>query len=77
MGCMYTQVGGGTFGQHMWNEVHMGAAGWIPVDGTAREVDYVDSGHIRLGTLATFNPDAMEVIEYEVGPPVPDPLEAR
>jgi hypothetical protein len=75
MGCMYGELNGGTFGQHMWNEVHMGEAGWIPIDATAREVDYVDSGHIRLGTLTSFNPVEMEVLDYEVGPPVPDPLE--
>jgi hypothetical protein len=31
-------------------------AGWVPIDATALELDYVDSGHIRLGTLASFNP---------------------
>jgi hypothetical protein len=76
MGCMYSGVQGGTFGQHMWNEVYMGEdAGWVPIDATARELDYVDSGHIRLGTLTSFNPQEMEVLEYEVGDPVPDPLE--
>jgi hypothetical protein len=75
MGCMYSGIRGGSFGQHMWDEVHMGEAGWIPIDATAREVDYVDSGHIRLGTLTSFNPIEMEVLDYEVGPPVPDPLE--
>jgi hypothetical protein len=75
MGCMYTGIKGGTFGQHMWNEVYMGEAGWIPLDATAREVDYVDSGHIRLGNQTSFNPVEMEVLEYEVGPHVPDPLE--
>jgi transglutaminase-like putative cysteine protease len=72
---MYTGIEGGAFGQHMWNEVYMGEAGWIPLDATAREVDYVDSGHIRLGTQTSFNPVEMEVLEYEVGPHVPDPLE--
>lgn len=74
MGCMYTQTKGGTFGQHMWDEVYMGEAGWIPIDATAREVDYVDSGHIRLGKLTSFNPVEMEILDYEIGPPVPDPL---
>lgn len=75
MGCMYTGIKGGTFGQHMWDEVHMGEAGWIPVDATAHEVDYIDAGHIRLGTLTSFNPIEMEVLDYEVAPTVPDPVE--
>ncbi|MHC4910905.1 MAG: transglutaminase-like domain-containing protein, partial [Planctomycetota bacterium] len=48
-GCMYTPNLGGAFGQHAWTEVFMGDAGWIPVDSTAHEADFVDSGHIRLG----------------------------
>jgi transglutaminase-like putative cysteine protease len=48
-GCMYTPNFGGSFGQHAWNEIYMGNAGWIPVDATAMEVDFVDSGHIRVG----------------------------
>jgi hypothetical protein len=75
MGCMYGPMNGGAFGQHMWDEVHMGEAGWIPIDATAREVDYVDSGHIRLGTLSSFNPIEMEILDHAIGPPVPDPLE--
>ena len=50
-------------------------SGWQPPGATAREVDYVDSGHIRLGTLTSFNPVEMEILDYEPGPPVPDPLE--
>lgn len=76
-GCMYTTIRDGSFGQHAWNEVYMGEAGWIPVDATVREVDYVDSGHIRLGSFTTFNPVEMEILDYTVGPPVPDPLDAR
>lgn len=76
MGCMYTEIKGGTFGQHMWNEVYMGEqAGWVPIDATAREFDYVDSGHIRLGGLTSFNPVEMEVLEYETGERVPVPPE--
>jgi len=67
---MYTPNLGGAFGQHGWNEIHMGDAGWIPVDCTASEIDYVDSGHVRIGTLRSaqtaLNPRTMEVLAYRV-----------
>jgi transglutaminase-like putative cysteine protease len=70
-GCMYVPHLGGSFGQHAWNEVYMGEAGWIPMDTTAREVDYVDSGHIRLGILASahvaLNPKQMEILDFQAG----------
>jgi transglutaminase-like putative cysteine protease len=66
-GCMYTPNYGGSFGQHAWNEIYMGDAGWITVDSTAMEVDYVDSGHIRLGIKTSFNPVEMEVLDYRAG----------
>jgi hypothetical protein len=66
-GCMYAPNYGGSFGQHVWNEIYMGKAGWITVDSTAHEIDYVDSGHIRLGTQASFNPKKMEVLDYKAG----------
>jgi transglutaminase-like putative cysteine protease len=69
-GCMYVPHGGGAFGQHAWNEVYMGAAGWVPVDSTVKEVDYVDSGHIRFGTyqsVATaLNATKFEILEHRV-----------
>jgi transglutaminase-like putative cysteine protease len=69
-GCMYTHVMGGSFGQHAWNEIFMGDAGWIPVDVTFHEVDYVDSGHLRLGVLHTqqtiINFKKLEILEFEV-----------
>ena len=52
-GCVYTPEYGGSFGHHGWNEVYVGEAGWIPLDVTFHETDYVDSGHIRLGILHT------------------------
>jgi len=52
-GCVYTPEYGGSFGHHGWNEVYVGEAGWIPVDATFHETDYVDSGHVRLGVLNT------------------------
>ncbi len=70
-GCMYTPNYGGSFGQHGWNEVYMGEAGWIPIDTTAREIDYADSGHIRLGVLSSahisFNPMEMTILDYTAG----------
>jgi transglutaminase-like putative cysteine protease len=69
-GCMYVPNMGGGFGQHGWNEIYMGSAGWIPVDATATEAKYVDSGHIRFGeyqSLTTaFNPHEMEVLDYRL-----------
>jgi transglutaminase-like putative cysteine protease/ketosteroid isomerase-like protein len=75
-GCMYSPDFGGAFGQHGWTEVHMGAAGWIPVDSTAHECSFVDSGHIRLGehkSLTTaLNAKSMEVLDYRVESPIDD-----
>ena len=66
-GGMYTPNYGGSFGQHAWTEVYMGpAAGWIPVDATAHEIDYVDAGHIRLGSLASFFPEELEVLDHRL-----------
>ena len=70
-GCMYVPNLGGSFGQHAWNEVYMGEIGWIPVDTTAKEVDYADSGHIRLGVLSSahiaLNPKQMEILDFQAG----------
>ncbi|MBT3747560.1 MAG: transglutaminase domain-containing protein [Bacteroidetes bacterium] len=66
IGCMYTSTYGGTFGQHAWNEIYMGEAGWIPVDATATEFNFIDSGHLRLGEQTSFNPIEMRIIEYEI-----------
>jgi transglutaminase-like putative cysteine protease len=66
-GAMYFVMDHGKFGQHGWNEIYMGdAAGWITLDTTIGEVDYVDSGHIRLGEACTFEPVTMEIVEYEL-----------
>ena len=56
------------FGQHGWNEVYMGAAGWIPLDTTFKEFDYIDSGHIRLGFMVSFQPEVVEIIEHRLDP---------
>ncbi|MFC2128986.1 transglutaminase family protein, partial [Bacteroidota bacterium] len=69
-GCLYTKEYGGSFGHHAWNEIYMGKAGWIPVDATIREYDYVDSGHIRLGILHSKQTiigfKEMEILDYRV-----------
>jgi hypothetical protein len=64
---MYTPYLGGSFGQHAWTEVYMGDAGWVAVDATAFEFDFVDAGHIRLGQKTSFNPKEMKILEYRVG----------
>lgn len=70
-GCMYVPNYGGSFGQHGWNEVYMGEAGWIPIDTTAREIDFADCGHIRLGILSSahvaLNPKQMEILDFQAG----------
>jgi len=70
-GCIYVPNRGGSFGQHGWNEVYMGEAGWIPLDTTLREIDFVDSSHIRLEILTSkhisFNPDQMEILDFHAG----------
>ena len=67
-GCMYVPLDGGCFGQHVWNEVYMGEAGWIPLDTTVQEPDFVDSGHIRIGifqSLATaLNGRSFEILDH-------------
>ena len=67
-GCVYTPEYGGSFGHHGWNEVYVGEAGWVPVDATMHESDYVDSGHIRLGVLKTqftvINFREMKILNY-------------
>ncbi len=77
-GCMYTPHEGGAFGRHAWNEVYMGEAGWIPLDTTIGETDYVDSGHIRLGVIQSManglDVRAIEILGHRVsGAPVPSP----
>ena len=46
----------------------MGEAGWIPIDVTMHESDYLDSGHIRLGVLKTnstlINYREMKILDY-------------
>ncbi|WP_167619472.1 transglutaminase-like domain-containing protein [Maribellus sediminis] len=67
VGCMYTPYLGGSFGQHAWTEVYMGDVGWVAIDATAREFDFIDAGHIRLGEAASFNPKSMKILQYKMG----------
>ncbi|MBC8436080.1 MAG: transglutaminase domain-containing protein [Bacteroidetes bacterium] len=67
IGCMYVPDNGGFFGQHAWTEVYMGEAGWIPVDATIKEYDYIDSGHIRLGEGTSFHPKEIKILDYKTG----------
>lgn len=43
----------------------------MPVDATAFEIDYVDSGHVRIGIyqspVTALNPKKMEILDYRVG----------
>lgn len=67
IGCMYSPWYGGSFGQHAWTEVYMGEnIGWIAIDATIQEYDYVDAGHIKLGIGATFQPENMEILDYRI-----------
>lgn len=68
IGCLYSPWYGGSFGQHAWTEVYMGEeTGWIAVDATILEFDYVDAGHIKLGEQSSFQPNSMEILEYRIG----------
>ncbi len=68
-GIMYTKEYNGSFGVHGWCEVFMGDAGWVPIDVTLHETNYIDSGHIRLGVLNTpkvmVQGDTIEILEYK------------
>ncbi len=70
-GCLYANSGGGVFGQHGWNEIYMGEAGWIPMDTTRHQIDAVDSGHIRIGvhqsTATALNARRIEILDHRVG----------
>jgi len=71
IGGAYFPKNGGSFGQHAWNEIYMGKAGWITVDATWFENDYVDSGHLRIGEFnslpVAFNAKSIEVLDHRIG----------
>lgn len=47
----------------------MGEAGWVTVDCTFQESDYIDAGHIRFGLLTSFNPVEAEILDYRLSGP--------
>jgi len=70
-GCLYIPEYGGGFGSHGWNEIYMGEdAGWIPLDVTINETDYINSGHLRLGIFKTsvtlINFFKMDILDYSL-----------
>ena len=70
-GGLYTPEYGGSFGSHAWNEIYMGEdAGWIPVDVTINETDYINSGHLRMGIFKTpvtvINFIKMDILNYSL-----------
>jgi len=78
IGCMYSPWYGGSFGQHAWTEVYMGAdIGWVAVDATILELDYVDAGHIKLGERTSFQPNKMEILGYKISGEVPTTVEGE
>lgn len=70
-GVLYVPKDGGSFGHHAWNEVFMGDDGWIPIDVTIHETDYVNSGHIRLGEVKSYTTNIdyreIEILDYKEG----------
>ena len=75
-GGMYVPNKGGAFGQHAWDEIYMGEAGWIPVDATAFETDFIDAGHIRISehrvASSSFNAKSIEILDYKLGNKSPE-----
>lgn len=70
--CMMGYVcgnGGKYFIGHAWVEVYVGAEGWIPLDPTSGQLDFVDAGHIGISTAtdigAAIKPDQIEVLDYQ------------
>jgi transglutaminase-like putative cysteine protease len=59
------------FGQHGWTEIHLGEAGWIPLDATLGQTEVLGSGHIRLGEIAAFQPESVEILEHELAASAP------
>ncbi|MCU0960129.1 MAG: lasso peptide biosynthesis protein [Pirellulaceae bacterium] len=65
-GLVYAPTFGGTFGQHAWVEVHMGADGWIAFDPTTGEVESLSATHVKLFEgMGGVIPARVEVVAYE------------
>jgi len=65
-GLMYSPTFGGSFGQHGWVEVYMGADGWVPIDPTTGEYESINAAHIKLFEgLGGVLPESVKVLQYE------------
>jgi hypothetical protein len=72
-GGIYLKAGeGGGFANHTWSEVHMGTDGWIPMDTAMGELNFLDAGHLRMGTAGAFRPVRLKILDY-----IPKPAENR
>lgn len=69
-GALYTREYGGSFGNHAWNEVYIHGQGWVAIDATIGEYDYLNSGHIRLGVMETpmvvINFEKIDILSYRM-----------
>jgi hypothetical protein len=65
-GLMYAPTFGGSFGQHAWVEVHLGEAGWVPLDPTTGEEQKLGATHIKLFEgLGGVVPRSIRVVAFE------------
>jgi len=65
-GLCYSPSFGGSWGQHAWVEVHLGEAGWVPLEPTTGECEQMNAGHIKLFEgLGAVRPTAVKVLDYE------------
>lgn len=69
-GIMYVTEYGGSFGSHGWVEVYMGDAGWIAVDQTIGEKDFINAGHLRFGEMphiqTSIDFKKIEILDYRI-----------
>ena len=69
-GCMYTPTAAARSASTPGTRSTWGPAGWIPLDTTIGETDYVDSGHIRIGVFGSvatsLNARSIEILDYRV-----------
>lgn len=69
-GALYSELLGGSFGQHYWTEVWLGEkAGWFPIDTTSGEIGSLSPIHLNLwrnaGGIASLS---VNVIDYSPKP---------
>lgn len=71
-GLVYTPSFGGSFGQHVWVEVHMGEHGWIAFDPTTGEIERMNATHLKLFEgVGGVIPESIEILGYQ---PQSEPL---